>query len=284
MEEFIFDDEMNDVGADIEAHCPKCHSTQHTIVSKYEDEVRRVQCNACGHVHPYKKPREDEEVEPVAPVKKKAQRQKPTWDQIMAKSKKPPRPYNIAEYFKELEIVSHPKFGVGYVTENIGNDKIEVTFQTDKRVLIHNRKGLNLPVAALRPFDPNGGVKAKGKGKAGKAAPPPPPPPAKPAKPAKAAKPVKAAKPAPAAKAKPAPKGRASTVRPAAKASKPSSRRAPRARRPRPRRVPLASPPSPRSPRRRRRRARRSAEPSRAVRPLTARQRARQGALVPVRP
>src|SRR6185503_1053632 len=106
MEEFIFDDEMNDVGADIEAHCPKCHSTNHTIVSKYEDEVRRVQCNSCGHVHPYKKPRDDEETETVALVKKKAQRAKPTWDQMMAKSKKPPRPYGIADYFKELEIVS----------------------------------------------------------------------------------------------------------------------------------------------------------------------------------
>ena len=145
MEEFIFDDEMNDVGADIEAHCPKCHSTSHTIVSKYEDEVRRVQCNACGHVHPYKKPRDDDEAEPVTTVKKKAPKQKPTWDQVMAKSKKPPRAYGIADYFKEIEIVSHPKFGIGYVTENIGNDKIEVTFQTDKRVLIHNRKGLNLP-------------------------------------------------------------------------------------------------------------------------------------------
>ena len=44
MEEFIFDDEMNDVGADIEAHCPKCHSTSHTIVSKYE----WTRCDACA--------------------------------------------------------------------------------------------------------------------------------------------------------------------------------------------------------------------------------------------
>jgi Zn ribbon nucleic-acid-binding protein len=215
MEEFIFDDEMNDVGAEIEAHCPKCHSTAHTIVSKYEDEVRRVQCNSCGHVHPYKKPRDDEEAD-APPPKKKAQKAKPTYDQIMAKSKKPPRPYNIGEYFKELEVVSHPKFGTGYVTENIGNDKIEVTFQTDKRVLIHNRKGLNLPVGALRPFDPNAPTLKKDKkaktqlkpakpAKASKVRPAP-----KPAKPARrAAKPVRparAAKPAHKKAAKPAKK------------------------------------------------------------------------------
>ena len=234
MEEFIFDDEMNDVGAEIEAHCPKCHSTAHTIVSKYEDEVRRVQCNSCGHVHPYKKPRDDEETEAPAP-KKKAPKAKPTYDQVMAKNKKPPRAYNIGEYFKELEIVSHPKFGVGYVTENIGNDKIEVTFATDKRVLIHNRKGLNLPVGALRPFDPNPvvpGKKGKKGAKAAKGAPAPKPaapakasakvrPEKKPQKPARRAE--KPARPPRAAAKKPAPK-KAAAKKPAAK--KPAAKKA----------------------------------------------------------
>ena len=258
MEEFIFDDEMNDVGAEIEAHCPKCHSTGHTIVSKYEDEVRRVQCNSCGHVHPYKKPRDDDEAE-MPPTKKKAAKAKPTYDQIMAKSKKPARAYNIGEYFKELEIVSHPKFGVGYVTENIGNDKIEVTFQTDKRVLIHNRKGMNLPVGSLRPFDPNAIVakpspKSKAKGAKGKAAPPPAPvkaakpapaPAKKPAPAAKAAKPVKAAKPAPkkAAKAaKPALKKAAKAAKPAPKkAAKPALKKAAKAAKPAPKKMAKAA-------------------------------------------
>jgi hypothetical protein len=164
MEDFIFDDDVDDVGAEVEAHCPKCKAdTTHVIISKYEDEIRRVQCNPCGDVHAYRKPRgegEEAEAEPAKPSKKV--KAKPTWDQVMAKSKKQPRAYALGEYFKEMEILSHPKFGVGYVTENIGLDKIEVTFQADKRVLIHNRKGLNLPVAMLRPINP---PDAKGKGK-----------------------------------------------------------------------------------------------------------------------
>jgi Zn ribbon nucleic-acid-binding protein len=222
MEEFIFDDEMNEVGADIEAHCPKCHSTAHTIVSKYEDEVRRVQCNSCGHVHPYKKPRDEDDVE-AAPVKKKAQKAKPTYEQIMAKSKKPPRPYNISEYFKELEIVSHPKFGMGYVTENIGNDKIEVTFQSDKRVLIHNRKGLNLPVGAMTAPAPKGKAKAQ-KAMKPAAAPKPAPVAKKPAKPPAppAKKAAKAVKPAAPKKAPPAKK-----AAPPAKAAKKPAKPAP---------------------------------------------------------
>jgi hypothetical protein len=221
MEEFIFDDDVDEVGAEVEAHCPKCKAdTQHVVVSKYEDEIRRVQCNPCGDVHPYRKPRgEGEEEEPAPAVKKKAVKAKPTWDQVMAKhAKKQPKAYQLGEYFKEMEVISHPKFGVGFVTENIGDDKIEVNFKEDKRVLVHNRKGLTLPF--MRPIPQAG----KGKGKKGAAAAPAPAPApvAKAAKPAPAAK---AAKPAPAAKAKPAPaaKAKAAATKPA-KPSKPSAK------------------------------------------------------------
>ena len=169
MEEFIFDDDVDEVGAEVEAHCPKCKAdTQHVVVSKYEDEIRRVQCNPCGDVHPYRKPRgESDEEEPAPAVKKKAVKAKPTWEQVMAKhAKKQPKAYQLGEYFKEMEVLSHPKFGVGFVTENIGDDKIEVTFKDDKRVLVHNRKGLTLPF--MRPM-------AQPKGKKGKAAPVAPP-------------------------------------------------------------------------------------------------------------
>jgi hypothetical protein len=226
MEEFIFDDEVDEVGAEVEAHCPKCKAdTQHVVVSKYEDEIRRVQCNPCGDVHPYRKPRGESDEEEPAPVKKKAQKAKPTWEQVMAKSsKKQPKPYQLGDYFKENELLSHPKFGVGFVSENIGDDKIEVTFKDDKRVLVHNRKGLTLPF--MRPVAQ---PKGKGKGKAAAPAPAPavPAPSAngsskKGAAKAKAAAPIKPAKPAPKPK-KPATKAKAAartaSKKPTAKAA-----------------------------------------------------------------
>src|SRR5690349_18936891 len=107
MEDFIFDDDVDEVGAEVEAHCPKCKAdTQHVVISKYEDEIRRVQCNPCGDVHPYRKPRgEVEDEEPPAAQKKKAQKAKPTWEQVMAKNaKKQPKPYALGEFFKEMDI------------------------------------------------------------------------------------------------------------------------------------------------------------------------------------
>ena len=105
MEEFIFDDDVDEVGAEVEAHCPKCKAdTQHVVVSKYEDEIRRVQCNPCGDVHPYRKPRGESDEEEAAPAaKKKAVKAKPTWEQVMAKhAKKQPKTYQLGEYFKTL--------------------------------------------------------------------------------------------------------------------------------------------------------------------------------------
>lgn len=264
MEDFIFDDDADEVGAEVEAHCPKCKAdTQHVVVSKYEDEIRRVQCNPCGDVHPYRKPRgESDEEEPAPAVKKKAVKAKPTWDQVMAKhAKKQPKVYQLGEFFKEMEVLSHPKFGVGFVTENIGDDKIEVTFKEDKRVLVHNRKGLSLPYMkpAATPAAPS--AKAAKPGKAAKpddkkkgaapaaapvveavkpakevekpadgkkatvAAKGKPAPVAKAAPPAKAA-PAKSAKPAPAA-AKPAAKSTKPVAKPAA-AKKPAAKAAAR--------------------------------------------------------
>ena len=224
MEEFIFDDDVDEVGAEVEAHCPKCKSdTQHVVVSKYEDEILRVQCNHSGDVHPYRKPRgESDEEEPTPAQKKKAAKAKPTWEQVMAKhAKKQPKPYQLGEYFKEMEVISHPKFGNGFVTENIGDDKIEVTFKDDKRVLVHNRKGLTLPF--MRPI-----AQPKGKGKKGAVMAPVPSAngsakkgAAKAAPPAAKAPAAKAQAKAPPAKAhaKPAPKKPAAKPKAAARAA-----------------------------------------------------------------
>src|SRR3954467_8458370 len=108
--DFMFEDEVDEVGSDVEAYCPKCKAdTTHVVISKYEDEIRRGQCNPCGDVHGYRKPTGEPEKEAPEPApKKKAVKAKPTYEQVMAKNKKPPKPYAIGEYFKEMEILSHP--------------------------------------------------------------------------------------------------------------------------------------------------------------------------------
>jgi hypothetical protein len=232
--DFMFEDEVDEVGSDVEAYCPKCKGdTTHVVISKYEDEIRRVQCNPCGDVHSFRKPRgdaEDDVPEPVA-ARKRAMMKKLTWEEFFAKhDNKEAKPYEFREPYRENHIVYHPKFGKGFVSEVVSESKVEITFADARRVLVHNRKDIaGLPLVAegdgmptptpgkehKEHKEPKG--KAKAKAKEPPAPPPPPPKAAKaPAKPerkstekhdkaskakAKIAKPVRAAAHAPKKKA-----------------------------------------------------------------------------------
>ena len=115
--DFMFEDEVDEVGSDVEAYCPKCKGdTTHVVISKYEDEIRRVQCNPCGDVHSFRKPRGDVEEDVPEPIaaKKRALMKKPTFDEFFAKhSEKNAKPYEFREHYHENAIVTHPKFGQG---------------------------------------------------------------------------------------------------------------------------------------------------------------------------
>jgi hypothetical protein len=151
--DFMFEDEVDEVGSDVEAYCPKCKGdTTHVVISKYEDEIRRVQCNPCGDVHSFRKPRgdvEDDVPEPIA-AKKRAMLKKHSWEEFFAKhSEKNAKPYEFRERYSENAIVTHPKFGKGFVTEVMSDSKVEITFKDSRRVLVHNRKDMpGLPLAA----------------------------------------------------------------------------------------------------------------------------------------
>jgi hypothetical protein len=235
--DFMFEDEVDEVGSDVEAYCPKCKGdTTHVVISKYEDEIRRVQCNPCGDVHSFRKPRgdvEDDVPEPIA-AKKRAMMKKLTFEEFFAKhSDKNAKPYEFREHYHENVIVTHPKFGKGFVSEILSDSKAEVTFKDSRRVLVHNRKDMpGLPLAAEGDGHPsdtkltkNGKLTGKvvGKVKPTKAV-------AKDAR--KPSAPVKPATPAPAARSTKVPVKTAPAAKAAKRTAKPARpvRSAPRPR------------------------------------------------------
>jgi hypothetical protein len=144
--DFMFEDDVDEVGSDVEAYCPKCKTdTTHVVISKYEDEIRRVQCNPCGDVHSFRKPRgeaEEDIPEPVA-ARKRAMLKKLTWEEFFAKhGEKNAKPYEFRDSYRENAIVFHPKFGKGYVSEVVSESKVEITFTDARRILVHNRKDI----------------------------------------------------------------------------------------------------------------------------------------------
>jgi hypothetical protein len=170
--DFMFEDDVDEVGSDVEAYCPKCKAdTTHVVISKYEDEIRRVQCNPCGDVHSFRKPRgetEDDVPEPVA-AKKRALLKKPGWEDFFARRKpEDAKPYEFREAYRENVMVNHPKFGVGFVSEVVSDSKVEITFRDARRILVHNRRDIpGMPLAAEGDGMPTPAPgKSKGKGAA----------------------------------------------------------------------------------------------------------------------
>lgn len=145
----IFEEDADEVGGEIEAYCPspRCKAdTTHTIISMYEDEVRRVQCVVCGEVHAYRKPRGDGEGESDGSGKK-AGAKRITWDDAMARATDTDlancRPYSIRDTYEEGDVVHHPVFDIGFVTEQLPDNKVDVIFRDGgSRILVHNRGDL----------------------------------------------------------------------------------------------------------------------------------------------
>ncbi|HEY0192406.1 MAG TPA: hypothetical protein VGC42_14905 [Kofleriaceae bacterium] len=145
----IFEEDAEEVGGEIEAYCPspRCKAdTTHTIISMYEDEVRRVQCVVCGDVHAYRKPRGDGLEDADGAARKSSQR-KMTWDDAMARATEADlgntRPYSIRDAYEEGDVVRHPVFDIGFIVELLPDNKVDVMFRDGgSRILVHNRGDL----------------------------------------------------------------------------------------------------------------------------------------------
>jgi len=146
----IFEEDADEVGGEIEAYCPspRCKAdTTHTIISMYEDEVRRVQCVVCGEVHAYRKPRGDGVEETAEGGSKKPSPRRMTWEDAMGRATEADlnncRPYSIRDAYEEGDVVHHPVFDIGFVIELLPDNKVEVIFRDGgSRILVHNRGDL----------------------------------------------------------------------------------------------------------------------------------------------
>src|SRR5687767_8508236 len=146
----IFEEDADEVGGEIEAYCPspRCKAdTTHTIISMYEDEVRRVQCVVCGEVHAYRKPRGDGADEAGDGSSKRSSTKRLTWDDAMSRATDTDlancRPYSIRDAYEEGDVVHHPVFDIGFVIELLPDNKVEVIFRDGgSRILVHNRGDL----------------------------------------------------------------------------------------------------------------------------------------------
>jgi len=132
------------VGGEVDVDCNKCKLTlAHTILALVDGVPAKVKCNTCGNEHAYRVKRKartgrrTRASRPSGPAEAEA-----TWQRLLSSvGAGPKRRYNMYEEFDKEEVVDHPAFGPGVVTDLIGSTKIEVTFRTGPKILVHRYRG-----------------------------------------------------------------------------------------------------------------------------------------------
>ena len=129
-----------DAGMDTDAYCGKCKLVlAHVIIAMRGARPARVECKTCNAVHAFKE---------EAP--RKATRRATTRDSAGAalaayeglmegRDISRATKYKLSEPFDVDDILDHKTFGLGLVTRLLSDNKIEVTFQTGSKVLVHAR-------------------------------------------------------------------------------------------------------------------------------------------------
>ena len=127
-------------GKDVIAYCNKCKlRLSHVIVVMKDENIPgKVTCKTCGDNHAFKeKPTTRKKSTSIS--NKAIDAVLDRWEEAVQKSKEKPQKYSPRVKFEVNQLVSHPTFGDGVVEKNIDNNKIEVIFKGQIKILVHNR-------------------------------------------------------------------------------------------------------------------------------------------------
>jgi hypothetical protein len=127
----------------------------HRVVAMVRGTVKRVLCLTCNKQHNYRAPKEGDSPEPRAEAEGKSPTSKSSkkvgsvpkgtnaareWQTNVANRDSTEFvPYSIHQTFEVGQLVSHPKFGSGYVKETMTAQKLSILFKDGPRTLIHGR-------------------------------------------------------------------------------------------------------------------------------------------------
>lgn len=135
-------------GETVESRCTKCRSIlNHTIVAMIDDKIVKVKCDTCGGMHKYHPPVSSKaggkalSVVKKTPTPRAVKKDAVTLEQEEWESLKPGfnldrvSNYSMEGKFRVNELIDHPVFGLGVVKVLPGPSKMEVLFQSGKKLL-----------------------------------------------------------------------------------------------------------------------------------------------------
>ena len=135
-------------GDNIEARCTRCRTVlNHTIVAMIGERVVRVECNTCRGMHNYSGVKTVTAPVPRSSSPKSAtvsgrakkdpgKAEREEWESLRtAMAGKPVKPYDMNGKFRANDLVEHDVFGLGIVQLVVGPNKMNVLFQSGKKLL-----------------------------------------------------------------------------------------------------------------------------------------------------
>jgi hypothetical protein len=129
---------MAKVGGEVDAFCTRCQLLlAHTVIAMLGTVPVKVECNTCRNVHRFRG---------ASTAVKSATRRTPrggltqTFEQMLAACTAAPRPYASSALFATGDVIDHTAFGRGFVSGQKDPGKVEVTFRTGVKTLIHGKR------------------------------------------------------------------------------------------------------------------------------------------------
>jgi hypothetical protein len=130
---------MLKVGGEVDSLCNRCNLVlAHTIHAMVGPRPVKVECNTCHVVHAYRAPARGAAPRPAPRRSLKG----PTvsFDEILrTKNLAMAVKYSPKTTFAVDQVIEHPTFGLGFVSAVLDGAKIQVTFRSDVKVLVHAR-------------------------------------------------------------------------------------------------------------------------------------------------
>ena len=124
-------------GVALESWCTKCREMRaHVVVSAPQNgKLARVLCDVCSGEHNYRP--SPPQSRRSSSTRKTTPRRKPGVSLTDAQ-KASARPYDLKGIFKQGEVINHPTFGYGQVSEIRSEQRMMVEFDSSEKQLVYN--------------------------------------------------------------------------------------------------------------------------------------------------
>lgn len=133
---------MVKVGGEVDAFCTRCQLTlAHTVHAVVAGRPVKVECNTCHAVHRFRGAVAGSSPRPrpgAGPARARAA--VVGFDELLAsKNVAAARRYSPKQTYALDDVVDHPIFGRGFISSIRDGGKVEVTFRSDVKLLVHAR-------------------------------------------------------------------------------------------------------------------------------------------------